>query len=327
MKNLYILFAALFLSASLSAQNVGVDQSAPTNKLDVNGNLSVGSTYSGTETAPANGAIFEGNVGIGTPSPIRLLQISGPEGNFFVHPNFGPVNKTVLLGSFEGITGGAQVRFKGSASDFIDIGNDSSSNFVIETNDNVQFQVNQSGAVGVGTSLGIRTQAPTTDLFIQQSNSLFPNPSTGGIALNDGGSTWNIWHSNDYLSFAFAGTRVAYINNSTGAFVTTSDLRLKQNIEPMENTLDRVLQLRPVSYHYLSQSTEEPKVQGFIAQEVEPLFPEAVHTDKGGDLRGISYADFSVIAIKAIQEQQEIIEAQQAVIEDLVKRIEALEEK
>lgn len=236
MKNLYILFAALFLSASLSAQNVGVDQSSPANKLDVNGNLSIGATYSGTETAPANGAIIEGSVGVG----IAL---------------------------------------------------------------------------------------PTSDLHIKQSASPFPDPSTGGLTLTGPSTNWQIWHSNAYLSFAYDGTRVAYVNNSTGDWVTTSDLRLKQRIEPMENTLDRVLALRPVSYHYLHQSEEAPKVQGFIAQEVELLFPEAVHTDQFGDMRGISYASFGVVAIKAIQEQQEIIDSQQAVIEDLVKRIEALEER
>ena len=58
----------LLLSLSANAQNVGIGQSNPVSKLDINGNLTVGSTYSGTSAAPANGAIIEGNVAIGKPS-------------------------------------------------------------------------------------------------------------------------------------------------------------------------------------------------------------------------------------------------------------------
>ncbi|MDP5172169.1 MAG: tail fiber domain-containing protein [Bacteroidia bacterium] len=320
MKHLFILFAGLFLSGMVSAQNVGIDQPSPVNKLDISGNLSVGEAYSGTFAAPANGAIFQGFVGIGTNAPSNLLSIEGSQGAFFVHPYFPPFNKTVLVASFGGETAGPQIRFEGPGNSFIDIGNDSSNNFVLETSDNVRLQVNQDGLIGMGTT------TPLSDLHIRQSNSLFPNPSTGGLRLDNGSSSWQIWHSNNFLSFGFQNVRVAYIENSSGAYVTTSDFRLKRNIEPMSNTLDRVMALRPVSFHYVHQTADEPKVQGFIAQEVEPLFPEAVHQDENGDMRGISYSDFGVIAIKAIQEQQEIIDAQQAVIEDLVKRLEALEQ-
>jgi hypothetical protein len=58
----------LLVSGSAFAQNVGIGQAAPKSKLDVNGNLQVGATYSGVtaNAAPANGAIIEGKVGIGT---------------------------------------------------------------------------------------------------------------------------------------------------------------------------------------------------------------------------------------------------------------------
>ncbi len=64
----------------LSAQGFGVGTSAPVSKLDVNGNLTVGATYAGTNAAPANGAIIQGNVGIGTTAPngrLHLLEATG----------------------------------------------------------------------------------------------------------------------------------------------------------------------------------------------------------------------------------------------------------
>ncbi|MFN8299267.1 MAG: tail fiber domain-containing protein [Chitinophagales bacterium] len=51
-----------------NAQNVGVGTNTPASKLDVKGNLTIGNTYSGN-AAPSNGAIIQGPVGIGTPSP------------------------------------------------------------------------------------------------------------------------------------------------------------------------------------------------------------------------------------------------------------------
>ena len=77
MKKLLLLLTLSFFVWSTQAQNVGVDQTNPINKLDINGNLSVGSNYSGTFTAPANGAIFEGQVGIKTELPQADLHVNG----------------------------------------------------------------------------------------------------------------------------------------------------------------------------------------------------------------------------------------------------------
>jgi len=57
--------------------NIGIGTNAPKNKLDVEGSAVVGSTYSGTNTAPAEGLLVQGNVGIGTATPQSRLQVNG----------------------------------------------------------------------------------------------------------------------------------------------------------------------------------------------------------------------------------------------------------
>ena len=92
----------------------------------------------------------------------------------------------------------------------------------------------------------------------------------------------------------------------------------------MEGVLDRIQQVEALSYHYKSAEAKETTI-GFIAQDVLPIFPELVSYSAADDLYGINYAGFSVVAIKAIQEQQEVIESQQETIQDLTKRLELLE--
>jgi hypothetical protein len=57
--------------------NVGIGTNTPANKLDVEGGVAIGATYSGLSAAPTNGAIIEGNVGIGTTTPVNKLDVEG----------------------------------------------------------------------------------------------------------------------------------------------------------------------------------------------------------------------------------------------------------
>src|SRR5262249_24108219 len=70
-----------------------------------------------------------------------------------------------------------------------------------------------------------------------------------------------------------------------GSWAVFSDVRLKKNIEPLTGALDRLLQLRSVTFEYKDPQSihEAPGVQiGMIAQEVEKVFPDWVDTAPNG---------------------------------------------
>jgi hypothetical protein len=96
--------------------NVGLGTTTPASKLDVEGGLAVGATYSGTTAAPANGAIIEGNVGIGTNIPSNKLDVTGNTSRVVNGINtitsadyygvYGSTNNTPFYGYGVGAVGG-----------------------------------------------------------------------------------------------------------------------------------------------------------------------------------------------------------------------------
>ncbi len=86
----------------------------------------------------------------------------------------------------------------------------------------------------------------------------------------------------------------------------TSDVRFKENITALENSLDKILLLRGVNYKwktddYPEMGFEDGKQLGVIAQEIESVFPEVVHTDSEG-YKSVEYSHLVPVLIEGIKE-------------------------
>lgn len=109
------------------------------------------------------------------------------------------------------------------------------------------------------------------------------------------------------------------------AYLYTSDRRLKKNIKTLENPLEKILKLNGVSFEW---KKDNKKTIGFIAQEVEKIYPELVHTSKNG-AKSVEYANIIAPLIEAFkishQDQEGKIKALEEKNQKLQDRLDRLE--
>ena len=99
---------------------------------------------------------------------------------------------------------------------------------------------------------------------------------------------------------------------------SSSDRRFKKNITTVSNAIEKVKEIRGVTYDFRTEEFTEknfPKQEqlGFIAQELEEVIPQVVKTD-GEGFKSVDYAKVTALLTQAIKEQQDIIDRQDKMI-------------
>jgi hypothetical protein len=161
---------------------------------------------------------------------------------------------------------------------------------------NKNFVINTTGFIGLGTT------DPQAVLHVSGNNSQ--------LRLHDTGRNnfWSLYTENhptpaisgNLLFIPGPGGVFGFIQKTTGNYFSGSDLRLKTEVCTLTGVLDRVLELRPVSYRFKSGTEPSPRTLGLIAQEVEPLFPEVVSERDG--MKSMAYSELVPVTVGAIQE-------------------------
>jgi hypothetical protein len=153
------------------------------------------------------------------------------------------------------------------------------------------------------------------------------NSSFYYVFCGDGGGANNnsYWSQQCYVYYS-APASCLYINS--GGYVTmaysygTSDQRIKSDIKTIDNALFKVLNLRGIEYTDIREGCRHI---GLIAQEVEEVIPEIVNTNEETGLKSIAYANMAGLFVNAIKDLNDIILKQNAKINNLMERIERLE--
>lgn len=328
-----------------SSENVGIGTSSPSRPLTVNGFAHFGSTDCGV-TAGDNGGVasayalnaegtvykpFEirtgaagtgfyqatsGNVGIGTSSPSRELEVTG-SGNVYLKVTAPTSSDSVGIElANTGATWLIQnVDYSSDALAFSRAGTE-------------RMRINSSGNVGIGTS------NPTAKLHIEKQANL--NEAAPHFAIKGAGYVGSHWLDGNAYYIGqnstvrrmriYSGSESSGVNLSNGqtSWGTFSDERLKYDVEPVENAVESLSNLRTVKYRLKDvDSTEDKKKIGLMAQDLVGVLDEVIDpVKKTGDdteYMSVRYTELMPVLVKAIQEQQTLIES-------LTARIAALEE-
>jgi len=291
----------------------------------------------------------DGYIGIGTTDPMEMLTIDG--GNSTPHIRF--INSIVG----QSITDGLSIGLGYSSASIM---NYESSPLIFGTNWAERMTIAANGYVGIGTtspSAGLHLKGsgyPASFIYIESTSGndagirfyegttdkwhIFNNTNAGGLQIyNTKGAKTAIFakQSNAYVGIGTTSPTQAlhvvgnaYKTEGGTSWATSSDIRLKNLTGTYDKGLNEIIKLEPVRYIYKKdnprQLNSETEQVGFVAQEVQKVFPEAVSVGEDG------YLDFNIHPINiafvnAIKELKDENDALKSKVDKLESRLEQLE--
>jgi hypothetical protein len=336
-----------------AAQNVGIGTASPTNRLDIQaakakvfatsttgtndcyfaanntgGAFQIGLDNSaGTEFGTAYAGVLyrsgaypinfytnanermrinsSGNVGIGTTSPSVKLEVNPPTLSGTIQEVFkitDSANSTLALRQTTTV-------------------NDINGNHILSlsTGGTERMRIDSSGVAMFGTTNA--TPAGSSDT---KGISIWTNGSTSQIFATGNGDTCAIFNraSSDGATVRLRrqGNDVGNISTtaSATAYNTSSDYRLKDNVQPMSGALAKVALLKPVTFKWKIDGSDS---EGFIAHELQAIKPDCVSGDKDAIdadgkpvYQGIDTSFLVATLTAALQETKALIDTQAATI-------------
>jgi hypothetical protein len=250
------------------------------------------------------------NVGIGTTSPTRKLDVVIS----------GTGDQNIVSVATSGAGGQGLILGVNTTSSVTTIKNSTSASygmaFLSSDGTAESMRIDSSNSLLIGSTSNLLS----AKVFIPANSS-----TKNAIVIQDTGVTYGAgqWFQVFANSSGTVAGSIAHTAVTTTAYQTSSDKRLKENIENSSNTLSKVLDIKVRSFDW--KEDESHVDYGFIAQELYDVFPEVVgkgdDTNEIDDPKGVwqvEYGRLTPVLVKAIQEQQTIIN-------DLKARITALE--
>ena len=279
-------------------------------------------------TGATNLAVSSGNVGIGTASPATKLNLGGSSDQTFqvngsgTAAFLGTSTSVAQISSNRNPTTGA-IYDSGRAVSYINLeaaSGNSNIQFYTSSTNNVNptecMRIDSSGKLLVGTASPILSGLVSALSAATAGSFRISAASSGGIVLDvsrtaaTGDMVYFRTNSTDLAGFISCPT------SNTTTYNSISDYRLKENVTPMTGALDKIVQLKPVTYKWKSDGSDS---QGFIAHELQALVPECVTGEKDAvdangnpKYQGVDTSFLVATLTAAIQEQQALITQLQA---------------
>jgi hypothetical protein len=165
----------------------------------------------------------------------------------------------------------------------------------------IHSDVNSSGTFSTDISLNNSLIVPSNITVVDSSSN-----SYGSYTVYTDKAATNFFSVGKSASHVFnivnQDNAGVYMASGSTSLTSTSDARLKTSIEPIEDATDKLMQLKPCTYKWKTQDEADPKKHvGFIAQEVEALFPNLVNENTypdGSTYKGVATTDLIPYLLK-----------------------------
>ena len=350
-----------------SAGNVGIGETSPASKLEVR-QSSTGTGFGGTNGTGAIRVSFATGYGVGIDTwdggvpRWGILNYNGDTSTVMMEGTYNSTNVIFNAGGNVGIgTTGPNAKLSianNVATGFLDNYSEyqailydggsatSSYGFGIKSNTMVfnsgaSYSFDRTGSatsmvIDSSGNVGIGTTSPGNRLHSLTTASGYPLRLQNNFT--DTTEYWNVGpaDSDNFAVFRDTDSAGMYIVYGAQVWTANSDLRLKTNIRglPSDKGLSALMQLNPVNYNWLNVNSLQTTQTGFVAQEVQQIFPELVSIGETTtitladgsqqtitDPLGISLESFIPYIVKGIQEQQGQIAALSAELKELEMKI------
>jgi Chaperone of endosialidase len=231
-----------------------------------------------------------GKVGIDTADPAAKLDIRGT--TYLSHFYFGDNEDTYIRGG----KAGSRVLINdinGQGSVGIGI---ASPNQYLDVNGRMRIYHKGSNTAGIWLSNAVNGLAGNDGAFVGINCSAAGSETVGFFV----GGNWR-------FDVDRAGNgRFGGAVTTTSGFLCASDFRYKKNIMPLENALLKIQKINGVSYNWRKEEFPDRNFSnqnqiGFIAQDLEKIYPEMVFTDEKG-YKSVDYARLTPVLVEAIKE-------------------------